>query len=239
MRLVERLRSVVLPLVKSIRDIANSPFGWLTSPRPAADLGAASAPFRRRRAGGCVLGRLAVDRRPQSDRSKCVEDHGNEREQLFERREPRRPPGREVLHATLESVSPRSTSRPEVDDERAMHGEIQCTVEASSHRRCLGPVRFVGSASHVTGEVQRAGGRSPGKSQGLLRECRGKLGQLDEGLAVVADALAMAEASEAHYWDAELERLQGTLTLRRGTARAKAGRGSTPAEIDAEACFRS
>ena len=83
------------------------------------------------------------------------------------------------------------------------------------------------------------GGRSPGKSQGLLRECRGKLDQLDEGLAVVADALAMAEASEAHHWDAELERLQGTLTFRRGTARAKAGRGSTPAEIDAEACFRS
>jgi predicted ATPase len=52
-----------------------------------------------------------------------------------------------------------------------------------------------------------------------------------EGLGVVAEALAIADASDAHYWDAALERIRGELTLR--------GRGRKPAaQTEAEACFR-
>src|SRR5262245_13633732 len=69
---------------------------------------------------------------------------------------------------------------------------------------------------------------------GLLAEAYEKRDRPDEGLAVVADALAMSEASAAHYWDAELWRLRGALTLRRGTSRRD--RGATHAE--AERCFR-
>ena len=63
---------------------------------------------------------------------------------------------------------------------------------------------------------------------GLLAEMHEKLAQPEAGLAVVADACALAESSGAHYWDAELERLRGALVLRRGGAAA---------EADAEECF--
>ena len=66
---------------------------------------------------------------------------------------------------------------------------------------------------------------------GLLAEVYEKVDQPDRGLEVVADALAMSEASGAHYWDAELKRLQGALTLRRGTSRRT--------NTEAESCFRS
>jgi predicted ATPase len=63
---------------------------------------------------------------------------------------------------------------------------------------------------------------------GLLAETYEKLDQPEEGLAVVAEALAFSETTGAHYWDAELERLQGALVLRRGSA----------SKGDAESCFR-
>jgi DNA-binding winged helix-turn-helix (wHTH) protein/predicted ATPase len=40
----------------------------------------------------------------------------------------------------------------------------------------------------------------------------------EEGLAVVADAVAMASETGVHYWDAELERLRGELVLLHGAA---------------------
>jgi DNA-binding winged helix-turn-helix (wHTH) protein/predicted ATPase len=64
---------------------------------------------------------------------------------------------------------------------------------------------------------------------GLLAETHEKVGQPEEGLAVVAEALALAKSTGAHYWDAELERLQGALLLSRGRASA---------EEDAESCFQ-
>jgi predicted ATPase len=64
---------------------------------------------------------------------------------------------------------------------------------------------------------------------GLLAETHEKVGQPEEGLAVVAEALALAKSTGAHYWDAELERLQGALLLHRGGASA---------EEDAESCFQ-
>jgi predicted ATPase len=65
----------------------------------------------------------------------------------------------------------------------------------------------------------------------LLAEAYGKAAQPREGLAVVAEALDVAERSGAHYWDAELTRLEGALLLECRTAPA--------AERKAEACFLS
>jgi adenylate cyclase len=70
---------------------------------------------------------------------------------------------------------------------------------------------------------------------GLLAEAHARAGQREEGLAVVAEALAMAEATGAHYWDAELERIQGALALLPATSRC--GTGSP--RKDPESCFRT
>jgi predicted ATPase len=70
---------------------------------------------------------------------------------------------------------------------------------------------------------------------GLAAEAYERSDQRDEGLVVVADALALSDEGGAHYWDAELVRLQGALLLRRGAAGRRA---SASAQHDAEACFR-
>ena len=72
---------------------------------------------------------------------------------------------------------------------------------------------------------------------GLLAEVYEKVDRVDEGLAVVAEALALAEETGAHYWDAELERLRGTLLLGRATARLGRKRGGSTAN-DPEPCFQ-
>jgi predicted ATPase len=63
---------------------------------------------------------------------------------------------------------------------------------------------------------------------GFLAEACGKRDRPDEGLEAVAEALALADATDAHYWDADLERIRGALSLQ---ARPRA-------QKDAEACFR-
>jgi predicted ATPase len=74
---------------------------------------------------------------------------------------------------------------------------------------------------------------------GLLAEAYAKSGRPDDGLEVVADALAMAERTGAHYWDAELRRLQGALVLQSAAAvRGAAGkRRREAAESEAESSF--
>ena len=67
---------------------------------------------------------------------------------------------------------------------------------------------------------------------GFLAEAYRNESRSQEALAVLAEARAMADASGAHYWDAELERLRGTLASPDG------GRRAERTEIDAEACFR-
>jgi predicted ATPase len=75
---------------------------------------------------------------------------------------------------------------------------------------------------------------------GFLAEAHAKSGRRDEGLVVVADALAMSEVSGAHYWDSELRRLQGALLLASASAPRRPGRReSTSAESEAELCFES
>lgn len=63
----------------------------------------------------------------------------------------------------------------------------------------------------------------------LLAETYGRAGQAREGLAVVAEALQVAERSGAHFWDAELKRLEAVLLLASGGTRA--------VERKAEACL--
>lgn len=64
----------------------------------------------------------------------------------------------------------------------------------------------------------------------LLAEACGRAGRPADGLAALADARDAAERGGAHYWDAELRRLEGTLRLQ-----ARPGH----ADAEAEACFRA
>jgi predicted ATPase len=62
----------------------------------------------------------------------------------------------------------------------------------------------------------------------LLAEGYGKAGQAEAGLRVLAEALAVTEAIEERYYEAELNRLQGVLLLA----------CSTEQHAEAETCFR-
>jgi predicted ATPase len=50
---------------------------------------------------------------------------------------------------------------------------------------------------------------------GLLAEAYGKVGQIEEGLSLLSQALAHAENSGERWFEAELHRLRGTLLLSR------------------------
>ena len=50
----------------------------------------------------------------------------------------------------------------------------------------------------------------------LLAEAYGKVGQVEEGLTVLAEALAWVDRTEEHFYEAELYRLAGELSLRIG-----------------------
>jgi predicted ATPase len=52
----------------------------------------------------------------------------------------------------------------------------------------------------------------------LLAEIYGEARQPEEGLAVLAEALAAVHRTEEHLWEAELYRLKGTLTLQSQTS---------------------
>jgi DNA-binding winged helix-turn-helix (wHTH) protein/predicted ATPase len=54
----------------------------------------------------------------------------------------------------------------------------------------------------------------------LVAQAHGTLGRPAEGLSAVAEALAVAQQSGQHYWEAELHRLTGVLTLQAGPATA-------------------
>ena len=49
----------------------------------------------------------------------------------------------------------------------------------------------------------------------LLAEAYGKVGQTEEGLTVLAEALAMVDKTGERYYEAELYRLKGELTLQK------------------------
>ncbi len=57
----------------------------------------------------------------------------------------------------------------------------------------------------------------------MLAEAYGKVGQAEEGLTFLAEALATVKRTEERYWEAELYRLYGKLSLRRGEQETRRG----------------
>jgi predicted ATPase len=94
----------------------------------------------------------------------------------------------------------------------------------------------------------------------LLAEAHGHAGQVEDGLALLAEALAVVDRNRDRYWDAELHRLKGELLLQQAAGmgasriapveedplnqgeapRAGSGldRAGPAATIEAESCFR-
>jgi DNA-binding winged helix-turn-helix (wHTH) protein/predicted ATPase len=79
----------------------------------------------------------------------------------------------------------------------------------------------------------------------LLAEALARAGKVDEGLAVLEDALAVANGTDERYYQAELYRLKGELLLQRfGRVPSRAAAGGRPvvtavrsAAVDAGECF--
>ena len=79
----------------------------------------------------------------------------------------------------------------------------------------------------------------------LLAEAYRKVGQVEEGLTVLAEALAFMDKTGERVWEAELYRLKGELTLEKfgvrgsefGVPNTQHPTPSTQAEAEAEACF--
>jgi predicted ATPase len=63
---------------------------------------------------------------------------------------------------------------------------------------------------------------------GLLAEAYGKIGQIEEGLTVVAKALSAVDDTGEHFYEAELQRLKGAFLLQR----------SSDNQREAEICFQ-
>jgi predicted ATPase len=88
----------------------------------------------------------------------------------------------------------------------------------------------------------------------LLAEAYGEVGQAEEGLTVLTEAMAVVSKTEERYYEAELYRLKGTLTLQSqtrlkqvsGKSQASQNKTKVPtiqsltsnAQSEAEACFR-
>jgi predicted ATPase len=81
----------------------------------------------------------------------------------------------------------------------------------------------------------------------LLAEAYEKVGQVEEGLTVLAEALAMVNKNGERWWEAELYRLKGTLTLQKFQASGSKFQVTNPqlltpnsqAEAEAEAYFHT
>ena len=80
----------------------------------------------------------------------------------------------------------------------------------------------------------------------LLAEACGKVGQAEEGLNALAEALLMVDRTGERYYEAELYRLKGELSLQSRQVNTSSESGvtspqpptpSTQAEAEAEACF--
>jgi predicted ATPase len=65
----------------------------------------------------------------------------------------------------------------------------------------------------------------------LLAEALAREGRIQEGLAALAEALAISAATGERFWEAELHRLQGELRLQHAGAESSA-------RSEAETCFR-
>jgi predicted ATPase len=86
--------------------------------------------------------------------------------------------------------------------------------------------------------ARRAAGAELGRPLllALLAEAYRGMGQAEEGLALVAEALAVVNNSGERHWEAELYRLKGELLLEQGGTRRQAN-GNRQPWGEAEACF--
>src|SRR4030095_14466565 len=67
----------------------------------------------------------------------------------------------------------------------------------------------------------------------MLAEAYGRVGEIEEGLHMLEEALVIAHENEEHYYEAELYRLQGELTLQQpGGRNSRSG-----VQREAEKCF--
>jgi predicted ATPase len=76
----------------------------------------------------------------------------------------------------------------------------------------------------------------------MLAEAYETVGQIEEGLHALTEAVELAQQTGLHYFDAELYRLKGELTLQQENQKAKGkeqkSKMETDAQAEAEACFR-
>ena len=72
----------------------------------------------------------------------------------------------------------------------------------------------------------------------LQAEACGKARQAEDGLATVAEALALVDTNAERLYEAELYRLKGELTLQFKVQDSKSPAPSTHAEAEAEVCFQ-
>lgn len=73
---------------------------------------------------------------------------------------------------------------------------------------------------------------------GWLADACGRIGQIDEGIGVLAEAFTVVKQNDERIWEAELYRRKGELTLRKHQAlRAQHPTPNAQAEAEAEACF--
>ena len=87
-------------------------------------------------------------------------------------------------------------------------------------RRGLTAYRATGGEAHLP------------KFLSLLAEVYGKVGQAEEGLTVLAEALAMVNKNGERFYEAELYRLKGQLTLQ-----SKVQGPKSKVQEEAEECF--
>ena len=107
------------------------------------------------------------------------------------------------------------------------HGFELLTILAALHRGWLAGDPDAMRAS-VSSFRARGGGIGAPAFMALTAEAYANAGRAAEGLAVVDEAVAMADAGGAHYWDADLHRVRGALMLLRD---------DRSAVREAEACF--
>ena len=78
---------------------------------------------------------------------------------------------------------------------------------------------------------------------GLLATAYGKVGQTEEGLTLLVEALAQVHKTGERFYEAELYRLKGQLTLQSKTSlgqvpnKSKTSQTKSEVEKEAEACF--
>ncbi len=78
----------------------------------------------------------------------------------------------------------------------------------------------------------------------LIAEVYGEVGRAEEGLSLLAEALSHVDKTGERYYEAELYRIKGRLTLqsktspRQVTGKSKASQDKSEVEQEAEACFR-